>query len=241
MKPRISYWGETVFRAMKISSTSRANPPAPMITILNIVQRSHGISYLHALQDQPRLGPGLEVDQLCVTAAAEVASLDHLEPPRGQGPLQRLFIVDKLVSPQGEGGIEHFARCFEIIIPHPRLVRPVLCISLQDVRQVDGGGPDNPASPQDAMTFSEIDLPFFQGQVLNEVFAVDEIDRRVVEREPLSDVRANVCSVEDVKVLPPWAQPVLHPAPHVHLDRIVPRPGARPFTRGGVRSEGLWP
>src|SRR2546430_16983291 len=119
------------------------------------------------------------------------------------------------------------------------MVSPLLCISHRDQRPAGGGGAETPASPQDAMTFSEIDLPFFQGQVLNEVFAVDEIDRRVVERKPLSDVRANVCSVEDVKVLPPWAQPVLHPAPHVHLDRIVPWLVARPFTRGGVRSEGV--
>src|SRR2546422_427413 len=194
--------------------------------------RSPRDSFLHALEDQPRLGPGLEVDQRCVAAATEVTSFDHLETRPGHGTPERLFIVDEPVLPHVEGCVEHLARGLKAVISQPSLIRPVTYVSLQDIRQIDGGRPDHAAWLQDAMAFFEIEPRFVQGQVLNEVLTVDEIDRGVFKREPSSHIRPNVCSMEDVKILPIRAQAMLHPAAHIHLDLAAPpRPSLYFFPR----------
>src|SRR3989449_5689884 len=201
--------------------------------------RSPRDSFLHALEDQPRLGPGLEIDQRCVAAATEVTSLDHLETRLAQGTGERLFIVDEPVLPHVEACVEHLGRSLKAVISQPSLIRPVACVSLQHIRQIDGGSPDNAPWPQDAMAFSEIEPRLVQGQVLNEVLAVDEIDRGVFKREPPSDIRPNVCSMEDVKIFPITAYAMLQPAAHIHLDRAaLPRPVC-PCGCRGVRSEGM--
>src|SRR2546422_5262658 len=201
--------------------------------------RSPQDSLFHTLEDQPRLGPGLEVDQRCVAAATKVTSLDHLETCLAQGTCECLFIVDEPVLPQIEAGVEHLARSLKVVISQPSLISPVARVSLQDIRQIDGGSPDNAASPQDAMAFSKIEPRLVQGQVLNEVLTVYEIDRGVVKREPSSDIRPNVCSMEDVQILPIGAQAMLQTAANVHLDLAAPRRPVCPRGCRGVRSEGV--
>src|SRR2546427_8369719 len=202
--------------------------------------RSPQDSLFHTLEDQPGLGPGLEVDQRCVAAATEVTSLDHLEPRLAQGTRECLFIVDEPVLPHVEACVEHLACSLKVVISQPSLIRPVARVSLQDIRQIDGGSPDNAASPQDAMAFSEIEPCLVQGQVLNEVLTVDEIDRGVFKREPLSDIRPNVCSMEDVKIFPIRTDAMLQPAAHIHLDLAAPPRPVCPCGCRGVRSEGVW-